>query len=175
MKTYLSADPHLGHDEIIRYCKRPFRNSQIQTREIVKRHNNVVGHDDTTIWIGDFAMAGPDRATFVAGIMNRLNGNHILVLGNHDQIHPLKLVDIGFQSVHTSYTMEYKGHQFVMAHDPSVWTVVSNWDPRPIFLCGHVHDLFKSIKEKSIVNVGVDVWDFTPITFDQVLKELGYE
>jgi len=171
MTIYLSADPHLGHDQIITYCNRPFKNSQLQTREIIKRHNNVVGHDDKTIWLGDFAMAGPDRATFVAGLMNRLNGTHVLVLGNHDQIHPLKLVDIGFQSVHTSYTMEYKGHNIVMAHDPSIWNVVAN--DNVIFLHGHIHNLYKSIKNKKIVNVGVDVWDFTPITLDQILDELG--
>ena len=173
MTEYFTADPHFGHDEIITYCKRPFRNSQIMTREIIKRHNNLVKNEDTVYWIGDFAMAGPDRALFVEGIMRRLNGTHILILGNHDQIKPLRLVDVGFQSVHTSLMLTVKGQKLVLAHDPSIWTVVANWDPQPIFLCGHIHDLFKSIPEKMIVNVGVDVWDFTPITIEQILAELN--
>ena len=173
MTDFWTADEHFGHDEIITYCNRPYRNNQIMTRNIIGKHNEIVKEGDTVYHLGDFAMAGPDRATYVAGLMNRLNGTHILILGNHDQIHPLKLVDIGFQSVHTSLVADIEGHKVVMAHDPSIWNVVANMDPLPIFIHGHIHNVWKSVKDKRMVNVGIDVWDFYPISFKQILEELG--
>lgn len=171
MEEYWTADEHYGHDMIIEHCKRPFKNNQLMTREIIKRHNSVVTEDDTVYHLGDFAMAGPDRATYVEQLLRRLNGTHILILGNHDRITPMALVDVGFQSVHTSLSIEIGKYLVVMAHDPSIWNVIA--DKKVLFLCGHIHNLFKSISEKQIINVGVDVWDFYPISFVQILKELG--
>jgi calcineurin-like phosphoesterase family protein len=168
---YFTSDEHYGHDEIITHCKRPFRNSQIMIREIVKRHNSLVTEEDTVYHLGDFTMAGPGRSIYVEQLLRRLNGTHILILGNHDRIAPMEYVSVGFQSVHTSYMINRGDHTVVMAHDPSIWNTVA--DKGVIFLCGHIHNLFKSVPEKLIVNVGVDVWDFYPITLTQILIELG--
>lgn len=173
MAKYWTADEHYGHDEIITHCRRPFRNNQIMTREIIKRHNSVVTEKDTVYHIGDFSFAGPDRATYVEMLMRRLNGTHILILGNHERIDAMKLVDVGFHSVHTSLSFEENGHLLVMAHDPSIWNVVSNMDPLPVFIHGHIHNVWKSIIDKKMVNVGVDVWDFHPVSLEQILNELG--
>ncbi len=171
--NFFTADEHYGHDEIITHCRRPFRNNQVMTREIIKRHNSVVKEEDTVYHIGDFAFAGPDRATYVESLLRRLKGQHVLILGNHDRIDALKYVNIGFQSAHTSFIIGFEGHTFVMAHDPSIWNCVSNMDPLPIFIHGHIHNVWKSIVSKKMVNVGVDVWDFCPVSFEQILKELN--
>ena len=57
-----------------------------------------------------------------------------------------------------------------MGHDPSIYCVL---EPGTILLHGHIHTLYKSIPEKRVVNVGVDVWDFKPINMNQIMKELG--
>lgn len=173
MANYWTADEHYGHDEIITHCRRPFRNSQIATREIIKRHNSVVKEEDVVYHVGDISFAGPDRATYIEMLLKRLNGTHILILGNHERIGAMKLVEVGFQSVHTSLTMEKDEHQIVMAHDPSIWNVVSNMEPLPIFIHGHIHNVWKSIPDKRMVNVGVDVWDFYPVAIEQILSELN--
>ncbi len=173
MTEYFTADEHYGHNEIITYCNRPYRNSQVMTRDIVKKHNSVVKEEDTVYHIGDFAFAGPDRISYVQNLLNRLNGTHILILGNHDQINPMKLVDAGFQSAHTSLVINRDvgedGYTIVMAHDPSIWNIA--FKTGAMFFCGHIHNLFKAIPEKRIVNVGVDVWDFYPVTLKQILAE----
>ena len=170
MTEFYTSDEHYGHDEIIIHCGRPYKNTQRMVRDIIKKHNSVVGENDTTWHLGDFAMAGPDRAVYVEMLLKRLNGTHILILGNHDRIDAMKYVDIGFQSVHTSHVINRENHTIVMAHDPSIWNVVAN--SGSIVLCGHIHNLFKSIPEKKIINIGVDVWDFYPITLEQILDEL---
>lgn len=173
MTEYFTADEHYGHDEIITHCERPYKNTQRMVRDIIKRHNSVVTEDDTVYHLGDFAMAGPDRATYVEQLVKRLNGTHILILGNHDRINAMKYVDVGFQSVHTSLVINRDigedGYTIVMAHDPSIWNIA--FKTGAMFLCGHIHNLFKAIPEKRIVNVGVDVWDFYPVTLKQVLAE----
>jgi len=173
MTDYYTADEHYGHDEIIIHCRRPYKNNQRMTRDIIKRHNSVVKDGDTVHHIGDYAWAGPERANYVEQLVRRLNGTHILILGNHERIAPFKFVEAGFQSVHTSLTKRIGDFDVVMAHDPSIWNCVSNMDPLPIFLHGHIHNVWKSIPKKRMVNVGVDVWDFYPVSFEQILKELG--
>jgi hypothetical protein len=42
-----------------------------------------------------------------------------------------------------------------------------------ILLCGHVHNLFKILPDKNVVNVGVDVWNFKPITFFEAWDTLN--
>jgi len=172
-KRYWTADEHYGHDEIITYCNRPYRNNQVMTRDIIKRHNEIVTEEDTVYHVGDYAFAGPDRAAYVESLMRRMNGKHILILGNHDRINPFKFVDVGFQSVHTSLMIEHEGYMFVMAHDPAIWNCVANMNPLPIFIHGHVHNVYKSIVEKRMINVGVDVWDFYPVSFEQILEALN--
>jgi calcineurin-like phosphoesterase family protein len=60
--------------------------------------------------------------------------------------------------------------KIVINHDPSVRCMVAS---NTIFLCGHIHDLFKSIPDKLTVNIGVDVWDYYPINLKQILNELS--
>ncbi len=169
MKVFFTSDQHYGHAEIVTYCNRPYRNTQVMTRDIVKKHNSVVEEEDMVYHVGDFAFAGPDRISYVQNLLDRLNGTHILILGNHDHINPMKLVDAGFRSVHTSLEIIVDGKDVVMAHDPSIWNVVPIG---PIFICGHIHNLFKTIPGKNIVNAGVDVWDFFPASFEQIMDAL---
>jgi calcineurin-like phosphoesterase family protein len=172
LANYWTGDQHYGHDEIIFHCRRPFRNNQIMTREIVKRYNSIVKEDDTVYHLGDFAFAGPDRSSYIEGLLRRLNGKHILILGNHERIDPFSLVGAGFQSVHTSLIIKEQGYTIVMAHDPSIWNCISNMNPLPIFIHAHIHNVWKSITKKKMINVGVDVWDFYPVSFKEILKEL---
>ena len=45
-----------------------------------------------------------------------------------------------------------------------------------IFVCGHIHSLWKSMwmkkldKDVFIVNVGVDVWNLRPVRIDELTK-----
>ena len=76
-------------------------------------------------------------------------------MGNHDIKDATFYSDIGFMSVHYPY---FKVNDFICVHDPAL----SQVDRDKIFLCGHIHDLFKT--QKNCINVGVDVWDFKPVS-----------
>ena len=62
MKVYMvwfTADFHLGHSNIIRYCERPFASAAEMDEEILVRMNECVKPDDELYFLGDFCMGCP--------------------------------------------------------------------------------------------------------------------
>jgi calcineurin-like phosphoesterase family protein len=169
MTTFYTADHHFFHKNIIEYCNRPFKSEKEMRDRLIQWHNETVKKDDTVFFLNDLAMVGPSQWEKVKGVLNKMNGRKHLILGNHDEIKPFRYVDCGFITVHTALWQEVEGFHIVMAHDPSVYCAIA---PESILLCGHIHTLFKSIPEQRVVNVGVDMWNFRPITFQQIREEL---
>lgn len=171
---FWTADQHFMHEAIIDHCKRPFKNSNEQTKIIIEKHNSTVGPRDIVYHLGDIFWGGPEYTLPFKKLLGKLNGTHILILGNHDNLHALKYVDIGFKSVHTSLSISMSGYIIIMAHDPSIWNAIPK-NSRILFFHGHIHNVYRRIKSKRIVNVGVDVWDFYPIDLIKILDNLNLE
>jgi calcineurin-like phosphoesterase family protein len=154
--NWVTADHHFGHDAIIKYCKRPFKNAKDMDYQLIERHNEVVAPEDVVYFVGDFTMSGnPD---YIESLLRRLNGFKHLILGNHDRLKPFTYVDLGFTTVHTALEIHTPfDKRVILAHDPAVSAV----DRDARFLCGHVHDLFLTCY--NVVNVGVDIWHYRPI------------
>lgn len=178
-KTFFTADEHYAHENIIHYTNRPWDKIKHHDKGLVKAHNEVV-EEDSVVWhLGDFTMAPAEFAGRIKRqVTHRLNGLHHLVLGNHDSWKPFRYVEDGFVSVHTSFWFKYGGYTFLLAHDPSIYTIIDN-DKKAFMLCGHIHKLFKHLMpERRIINVGVDVWNYKPVSFFQIcglIKENGWE
>lgn len=80
---FFTSDEHYGHANIIKYCNRPFNNVDEMNAELIKRHNEVVGANDTVIHAGDFCWpSAPDDARM---FIRRLKGNHVFLIGSHDR------------------------------------------------------------------------------------------
>ena len=169
MRHY-TADWHLFHKQILGYCNRPFKNESEMRKILITNYNQTVRKNDTCFFLGDMAMLGPSQWEHLKGVMKHLNGTKHLMFGNHDDFKWQRYLDIGFTTVHSALWLEDGGLTLLLAHDPAVYAAV---DDKSVLLCGHVHILFKSIPDKNVVNVGVDQWDFRPITIDHVKKELG--
>lgn len=71
MKIFVISDLHLGHANIIKMCNRPFRNVEEMDKEIIKRWNSVVGHQDLVYVVGDFSFKGKNAEHY----LDKLNGN----------------------------------------------------------------------------------------------------
>ena len=161
--NFFTADQHFGHENIVRYCGRPFKSAHRMDRTIIDRYNSVVGVEDTCYILGDFTMSSnPDQ---VESLVRKLNGRKILVLGNHDRLRPFAYTELGFESVHTSLDIVVSGERAICIHDPApacATEIKLRW------LVGHVHGLFKHLNNCAVTNVGVDVWDFTPVSEEQL-------
>jgi calcineurin-like phosphoesterase family protein len=176
-EKWFTGDEHHFHNNMIKgtlWGFRDFPDEKTCRREIIKRHNEVVSPIDEVYHIGDFAMIGPSQWEKIKGILDKLNGTHYLILGNHDECKPMKYVEMGFTRVHTSLRIEIDGWILELHHDPSIYTITSNLPDvdRIVFIHGHVHTLYKSIPEKRIINVGVDQWDYHPINWETIKEEL---
>jgi len=167
---FFTADWHFFHKHIIQYCSRPFKNEKHMRNKIINNFNEVVRKEDTTFVLGDVAMLGGSQWEGLKGVIQKLNGTKHLIYGNHDEFRWQRYIDIGFTTVHSALWLEDEGLDIVMAHDPSVYCTLKQ---ESVLLCGHIHTLFKSIPDQRVVNVGVDVWNFKPITTKQIREELG--
>jgi len=163
MSIYFTADPHYGHYNAILYCNRPYKTSEEMDKALIKNHNEVVGKDDTVYIVGDLSLRSNQHMNYYQSVIRKLKGIKILILGNHDTLKPFSYVNnIGFRSVHTSLEITIDGIDLILCHDPALSCI----DRSKIFICAHVHDLFKI--QKNVINVGVDVWDYKPVSFEEL-------
>lgn len=175
---FATADTHYFHSNIIKpeYCDRPFKNEKAMRTAMIERYNKTVGPDDDCFFMGDIAMMSPSQWERLKGILFNLNGRKHLILGNHDEIKPFRLQECGFKSVHTWLDVDVKiwnkVRKFRLCHDSNSSYIYGNVTKDRVLLCGHVHDLFKIIPNNNTINVGVDVWNFYPISFRKAWKTL---
>lgn len=170
--NFFSSDHHFFHHNIIGYCDRPFKNVDEMNKELIMRHNRVVSHSDTLYLLGDLTMLGPKAFIKLQEILAKMNGQKILILGNHDVMKPHQYLDMGFSQIIAPY-FDYKasnGDTWHLFHDPSLKTVFTDDN---ICLCGHVHNLFESVPGQKLLNVGVDIWDYYPISETAIFNLIG--
>lgn len=160
---YFTADQHYSHANAIDYCNRPFVAVDKMNQALISRYRQVVRDEDTVYFLGDLTLWGTQHRSMVERIVEQLPGTKILILGNHDKLYPFTYVDLGFQSVHTALDIG----EFILVHDPVNCLALKNrrW------LCGHVHTLFKMNRTGNVLNVGVDQWEFFPVSLEEVRRE----
>ncbi len=155
---YFTSDWHLGHTNVIKYCNRPFKNADEMDKTIIDNFNEIVKSDDTTYLLGDFCFHKN-----VQYYMDLLNGYKIFIWGNHDRN---KL----FKSFPSECVYEGYNVKIHMNHFPANSPVGDAYDLR---LVGHVHEKWKT--KDGMINVGVDQWDFKPVSIKQLIRvKMGY-
>ena len=174
MHTFLSADYHFYHKNIIKYCGRPFKDEFEMADEIIRRHNERVTNNDVMYCGGDFgffasqgrAFRGEGRPYNPDEILAKMNGKTwYFVAGNHDK-NTNKL-----KAKTKEIILKQNNLQIQLIHDPMYAKI--EYD---LILCGHVHEKYKARelnyygKTRLIINVGVDVWNFYPVRLDELLS-----
>lgn len=182
-RRFWTSDQHFGHANIIRYCHRPFVDVKAMNEFLVARWNETVTNDDDVWVLGDVAMGDIERSL---GFVRRLRGRKVLVTGNHDRCwsghgakseHWLQIYrEAGFAEIHQGVVPVVIGGIDALAchfpyagdsHDADRYVSARPVDTGQLLLHGHVHEKWQANGHQ--VNVGVDVWDFRPITDEQVL------
>ena len=82
-KIFFTGDLHFGHENVIAFDNRPFESVEEMDSELIRRWNDKVGKDDFTYVLGD--MIWKTRNDDAPSIIKSLNGQIILIKGNHDR------------------------------------------------------------------------------------------
>jgi calcineurin-like phosphoesterase family protein len=158
---FFSADLHLNHDAIRRYCGRPFSSVEEMDEAIITNWNNKVGDKDLVYLLGDFCFLS--KREDILKIRNRLKGNIVLMEGNHDR-NIGSPGNFGFASKHKMLELKIEGQYITLCHySLRVWPR-SHYDSWSLF--GHSHGCLESIGKS--MDVGVDCNNFTPVSFEEV-------
>ncbi len=164
MAVLFTSDTHFWHPKVLKEGKRPFANVDEMTEALVKNWNEVVTHDDDVWHLGDFALGDQSR---IPNVRYRLNGRIHLCWGNHDD---RDLIEAGgwFDSVQDVGRITV-GDDFVFlshyAH--RVWELSHKGS---YHFYGHSHGRAPAIARS--LDVGVDCWDFRPVTLAEVKARL---
>jgi calcineurin-like phosphoesterase family protein len=161
---YFTSDQHFGHENIIKYCARPFSSVEEMDEELIKRWNEKVKPLDQVYHLGDFTL-GIDHHKY----LDRLNGMVTFITPNfHHDSRWYTVLDktIKIQDVLCS---KFTDAWIFMFHYP-----VLVWDRKHYgswHLYGHIHNKEFSMPGFSM-NVGVDFNNFYPVSYDEVKQHM---
>jgi len=148
-------------------------------KTLIRKWNERVKPEDTVFVIGDFCFRnssgkkGEGIKVSASYWENILNGKIIHIKGNHDKNNSTK-------TIIEKSVIGYGGKRVNLVHKPDFADI--NYR---INFTGHVHQKWqikriakdwnrftdiKLIRFTDCINVGVDVWDFYPITFEEIHK-----
>ena len=161
MKIFVTADTHFNHENIIKYCDRPFKNVKEMNEAIIKNWNDTVREDDIVYHLGDFGFGTKEE---LQEIFNRLNGKKYLIMGNHDyRVGRNYYIDLGFNEV---YKKKFLIDNLVSTHKPC--DVLDGY----INLYGHIHNkpVDSKYDDDKHFCVCLDKHDFKLIDLEKVVK-----
>lgn len=162
--NYYTADPHFFHERILEFCDRPFTSISEMNGRILAHYQASVGPDDDLWIVGDVAMVRSDIADQLSAMLQSIPGRKHLVIGNHDKpwIRALPV----WESVHDMVEVIDDGTRLTLCHYPMITWPGARRGALQLF--GHVHQNWRG--SRNAVNVGVDVWDFKPVTIREIRK-----
>lgn len=182
MATFLTSDRHFDHfnmtQEGTNLTGRPFKDIDTMNQALIEAHNSVVKPHDTVIDLGDMGLSRPEK---IFEIYEHLNGNFIIIKGNHDSNRMIKYFE--------KHNYEYLGRPKFIFEDVGYrfkvngYTIYCTHYPLNIGERGKVYNIHGHIHEYESpnrfgTNVGVDSPEYTmerfgqPIPLERVLKHL---
>lgn len=173
--TLFTSDLHLGHNNIVNLCKRPFADVDEMDAVLIDNWNRKVKKNDVVYLTGDAVW---DKKK-VAFYMEQLSGKKILIAGNHDSTW-IKREECQkyFDDIVPYLEVHLNGHPITMCHYPMLeWRSSREESKRKLgyLIHGHIHnriaDEYRQLfLQFNALNAGVDVNSFEPVTFDELVK-----
>lgn len=187
---FLTSDTHFGHTGVCRFTRddgvtklRPWDDADEMDEEMVRRWNDRVRPNDKVYHLGDVVI---NRKAL--SIMSRLNGDKVLIRGNHDIFRDDEY-RLYFRELRAYHVM----NGMILSHIPIHPESLSRFGTN---IHGHLHAnrVMKTVKvervgphdprpytvEEPVIDVRyqcvcVEQTDFAPILFEDVIKRITAE
>jgi calcineurin-like phosphoesterase family protein len=180
------SDPHFGHENVVlKFGRSEFKDAKEMNELLIKNYNEVVRPEDVVYFMGDVYFGGEEK---LWTILKRMNGTKILIRGNHDD-KPTIMVRAGFVCALEKASIRVGKREINLSHYPyrygfwkQLWWSISNgrYTPRNLhkrmvddgkyLIHGHTHSKRKHTKNTNMIHVGVDAWQYRPVSLDQVTQ-----
>ena len=177
--VFLVSDTHFGHAGVCRFTRndgvtklRPWDSAEEMDEEMVRRWNDRVRPNDKVYHLGDVVMSRRSLS-----IMDRLNGDKVLIRGNHD-IFKDEDYRKYFRELRAYHVMNGMILSHIPLHPESLGRLGVN-------IHGHTHANRvmrprATIGRRDVVEVRyhcvcVEQTDFAPILFEDVIKRIEAE
>lgn len=165
--VYYTSDLHLGHENVIEMCRRPFASIDEMDEALIYNWNKRVHRDDTVWILGDLMFRAQKPP---AEYLGRLKGKKRLILGNHDAswTGEVELSD-WFESVDRLAVIQTGNGKATLWHFPML-------DGEGRYLIhGHIHNTttqpyWNVLKQSErALNAGVDIHGYRPVTLPELI------
>ena len=169
--VFLVSDTHFGHAGVCRFMRndgvtklRPWDSPEEMDEEMVRRWNETVRPNDKVYHLGDVVI---NRKAL--NIMYRLNGDKVLIKGNHD-IFKLEDYTQHFRDIRGYHVMNNYILSHIPVHPESKGRFAGN-------IHGHLHsnrvmDKWNANPDPWYECVCVEQTDFRPVLFEDVMKRM---
>jgi calcineurin-like phosphoesterase family protein len=159
---FVIADLHLGHRNIIDYCRRPFSSPEEMDRILIRNWNYTVRPGDEVYFLGDLRHGrnAPDGSYYLGLLSGRVH----LVRGNHDQgmtggVDQLRIANGEFS--------------FLLVHDPekvpageTAWVIHGHYHNNDIARYPFIHAGNRTI------NVSAELVNYSPVSLSEICEFL---
>jgi len=176
---WFGSDHHFGHFNAIEQNNRPFKTTHEMNMGMIEIWNSKVKPGDLVYYLGDIAI-NHQRAM---NSFPHLNGEFILIAGNHDKCYWNREKDIefylsmGIKRIHRELKINYfKNRQVLLSHLPYAGDQTEkdryleyrpkddgNW-----LIHGHIHRHWHV--RGRMINVSVDANGLAPLHIDEIRK-----
>jgi calcineurin-like phosphoesterase family protein len=183
--VFLTSDTHFGHAGVCKFVEkdgvtkvRPWTDPDEMDEEMVKRWNETVRPNDKVYHLGDVVI---NRKSL--SIMSRLNGDKVLIRGNHDIFRDDEY-RLYFRELRAYHVMNGMILSHIPLHEASLGRFGVN-------IHGHLHSnrvkkargidaktgatLYSDENDVRYHCVCVEQTDYTPILFEDVIKRIKDE
>lgn len=166
------SDTHFGHCRIRTLCNRPFNSLEEMDEYLIDQWNSKVKPKDWVIHLGDFAYRNEKSIDYYR---KRLNGNIIIVKGNHDEFQNGQVKHL-FSEVYDYLEIRIKdeqgnkqGWQHIVCFHYPIWSF-KGFHGGNIHVYGHVHNDQPPLTKA--VNCCVEHWNYSPISYEQIKSKI---
>ena len=183
---YFISDTHFCHENILKFCNRPFSNIAEHDKVLINNWNSIVKSEDTVFHLGDFCFGNFSKWK---EIREQLNGHIILIRGNHDDHSMTTGAEKLFDYVTYQMRISIEGRAVYLNHFPFLCFAHDNVELYSLnnlayALSGHTHirvnntgsdKKFTELYKPTQYDVGVDFNNFSPISWETINNRLQYQ